>query len=84
MRGFSLVVGAPNGIVTQSRYDANCLSYERAQKDGVGIRTNAELAAKFAVARYLAMSLELITAGVLVCLFGLIALLPSFDGNWER
>jgi hypothetical protein len=26
----------------------------------------------------------LITAGVLACLFGLIALLPSFDGNWER
>ena len=23
------------------------------------------------------------TAGVLACLFGLIALLPSFDGNWE-
>jgi hypothetical protein len=30
------------------------------------------------------MSLELITAGVLACLFGLIALLPSFDGNWDR
>ena len=30
------------------------------------------------------MSLELITAGVLVCLFGLIALLPSFDGKWDR
>jgi len=30
-----------------------------------------------------AMSLEWITAGVLACLFGLIALLPSFDGNWE-
>ena len=29
------------------------------------------------------MSLQLITAGVLVCLFGLIALLPPFDGNWE-
>jgi hypothetical protein len=29
------------------------------------------------------MSLELITAGVLACLFGLIALLPSFDGNWD-
>ena len=29
------------------------------------------------------MSLEWITAGVLTCLFGLIALLPSFDGNWE-
>jgi hypothetical protein len=29
------------------------------------------------------MSLELITAGVLVCLFGLIALLPSFDGKWD-
>ena len=44
---------------------------------------NAELAAKFALARYVPMSLELITAGVLACLFGLIALLPSFDGNWE-
>ncbi len=29
------------------------------------------------------MSLELITAGVLICLFGLIALLPSFDGKWD-
>jgi hypothetical protein len=29
------------------------------------------------------MSLEFITAGVLVCLFGLIALMPSFDGNWD-
>jgi len=28
------------------------------------------------------MSLGFITAGVLVCLFGLIALLPSFDG-WD-
>jgi hypothetical protein len=77
-------VGAPHGIVTQSLYDANCLSHERAQKDGVRIRTNAEFAAKFALARYVAMSLELITAGVLACLFGLIALLPSFDGNWDR
>ena len=77
-------VGAPNGIVTQSRHDANCLSYERAQKDGVGIRANADFAANSALARYVAMSLELITAGVLACLFGLIALLPSFDGNWER
>ena len=77
-------VGAPNGIVTQSRYDANCLSHERAQKDGVGIQTIAEFAAKRALARYVAMSLELITVGVLACLFGLIALLPSFDGDWER
>jgi hypothetical protein len=29
------------------------------------------------------MSLEWITAGTLACLFGLIALLPSFDGKWE-
>jgi hypothetical protein len=29
------------------------------------------------------MSLEFITAGVLICLFGLIALLPSFDGKWD-
>jgi hypothetical protein len=28
------------------------------------------------------MSLEWITAGVLACLFGLIALLPSFD-SWD-
>jgi hypothetical protein len=44
-------VGAPNGIVIQSLYDENCLSHERAQKDGVRIRTNAEFAAKFALAR---------------------------------
>jgi len=30
------------------------------------------------VVRYGTMSLQLITAGVLACLFGLIALLPSF------
>jgi len=30
------------------------------------------------------MSLEWITVGVLVCLFGMIALMPSFDGKWER
>ncbi len=29
------------------------------------------------------MSLEFITAGVLVCLFVLIALMPSFDGKWD-
>ena len=29
------------------------------------------------------MSLEFITAGVLACLFGLIALMPSFDGKWD-
>jgi hypothetical protein len=29
------------------------------------------------------MSLEWIAAGVLVCLFGMIALMPSFDGEWE-
>jgi hypothetical protein len=29
------------------------------------------------------MSLEWIAAGVLVCLFGLIALMPSFDGKWD-
>ena len=28
------------------------------------------------------MSLEWIAAGVLVCLFGLIALMPPFDGKW--
>jgi len=35
-----------------------------------------------AFGRYRAMSLEWIAAGVLACLFGLIALLPSFDG-WD-
>lgn len=30
------------------------------------------------------MSLEWIATGVLVCLFGMIALMPSFDGNWDR
>ena len=30
------------------------------------------------------MSLEFITGGVLICLFAMIALLPSFDGNWDR
>ena len=29
------------------------------------------------------MSLEFIAAGVLVCLFGMIALMPSFDGKWD-
>jgi len=29
------------------------------------------------------MSLEWIAAGVLVCLFGMIALMPSFDGKWD-
>jgi hypothetical protein len=29
------------------------------------------------------MSLEWIAAGVLACLFGMIALMPSFDGKWE-
>ena len=40
-------------------------------------------ASKVALARYVAMSLEWITAGTLLCLFGLIALLPSFDGKWD-
>jgi len=29
------------------------------------------------------MSLEWIAAGVVICLFGMIALMPSFDGKWE-
>jgi hypothetical protein len=29
------------------------------------------------------MSLEFIAGGVLICLLGLIALLPSFDGKWD-
>ena len=40
-------------------------------------------AAKFVLTRYRRMSLEWIAAGVLVCLFGLIALMPSFDGKWD-
>jgi hypothetical protein len=40
-------------------------------------------AAKFILVRYVAMSLEWITAGVLVCIFAIIALMPSFDGKWE-
>ena len=35
------------------------------------------------VVRYVAMSLEVIAAGVLACIFALIALMPSFDGNWD-
>jgi len=35
------------------------------------------------LARYRRMSLEWIAAGVLVCLFGMIALMPSFDGKWD-
>jgi len=29
------------------------------------------------------MSLEWIAAGFIVCLFAMIALLPSFDGKWD-
>jgi len=29
------------------------------------------------------MSLEWTALGIIACLFALIALLPSFDGNWE-
>jgi hypothetical protein len=29
------------------------------------------------------MSLEFIAAGVVVCLFALIALMPPFDGEWD-
>jgi len=35
------------------------------------------------LARYGTMSLELTALGVIVCLFAVIALLPSFDGNWD-
>lgn len=52
-------------------------------KDKRKNRPKRRFAAKFVLARYEGMSLEFITAGVLACLFGLIALLPSFDGNWE-
>jgi hypothetical protein len=30
-----------------------------------------------------AMSLEWIAIGFVACLFGLIALMPSFDGKWD-
>jgi hypothetical protein len=29
------------------------------------------------------MSLEWIAAGIVICLFGMIALMPSFDGKWD-
>ncbi len=29
------------------------------------------------------MSLEVTAIGIIVCLFGVIALLPSFDGDWR-
>jgi hypothetical protein len=29
------------------------------------------------------MSLGFIAAGVVICLFGMIALMPSFDGKWD-
>jgi len=29
------------------------------------------------------MSLGWTAAGILICLFGLIALMPPFDGKWE-
>jgi hypothetical protein len=29
------------------------------------------------------MSLEFIAAGVLFCLFAMIALMPPFDGEWD-
>ena len=29
------------------------------------------------------MSLGWITFGAILCLFGMIALMPQFDGNWE-
>jgi hypothetical protein len=29
------------------------------------------------------MSLELIAAGTILCLLGLFAFLPPFDGNWD-
>jgi len=30
------------------------------------------------------MSVEWIAAGFIVCLFAMIALMPSFDGEWEQ
>ena len=44
----------------------------------------AAAASNMNLARYGRMSLEWIAAGVLVCLFGMIALMPSFDGKWDR
>ena len=43
----------------------------------------AAAASNMNLARYGRMSLEWIAAGVLVCLFGMIALMPSFDGKWD-
>jgi hypothetical protein len=33
--------------------------------------------------RYADMSLGFIAAGIIACLFAVIALMPSFDGNWD-
>lgn len=35
-----------------------------------------------ALVRYRAMSLGVITIGVIACLFAIFALLPPFDGKW--
>jgi hypothetical protein len=61
----------------------NCPKHERAQKDSGEIWPALILRPSLAPARYGAMSLEWIAAGVLICLFGMIALMPSFDGKWE-
>jgi hypothetical protein len=54
-----------------------------AQKSIVGLGRKQRFAAKFVLARYRRMSLEWIAIGFVTCLFGLIALMPSFDGKWE-
>ena len=54
-----------------------------AQKSIVGLGRKQRFAAKFVLARYRRMSLEWIAIGFVTCLFGLIALMPSFDGNWD-
>jgi len=77
--------GAYGSSIVAPRYAALefCLLLVRAQKECVIAGCNYRFAAKFILARYACMSLEFIAAGVLVCLFALIALMPPFDGEWD-
>jgi len=79
-------VGAPNQILLQSwpRAVARNMSVPKKTAEKFGQHSFCGQARpSLAPARYVAMSLEWIAAGVLVCLFGMIALMPSFDGKWE-
>jgi hypothetical protein len=60
-----------------------CLLLVPAQKPCVRTGRKLGFAAKFVLARYANMSLEWIAAGVIACLFALIALMPPFDGEWD-